>query len=435
MNLLKDPNKRKWVIVATMFIAIICNYLDRQLLSILKPEILEHFGIGDMQYAWIVNVFLICYALMYPVSGILVDRFGPKRVMLAGIAVWSLACIGGGLAQTVWQFAVCRGILGLAEPTIFAGQLVAVTLWFEKRQRATANSLCTVGGSLGAVIAPLVIAWLMRWFSNWQEVFLVAGVAGLVIAGLWMVVYRTPSQEILDRTVNVDRMTSSGEEQKSFTLGGLFRTRTLWGAFLIRLISDPVWYFCCFWLPGYLRGMGEAQNLTHEQTLNMIQWIGGIPFLVGALGGILTSVWSDSMIKRGRSALSARKVHADGGGRRRTALCGGALCRRQRDALVRMACGTGRGDFQPRGGDVPQLALYAAGRAGRDLPDQERGQRAGHLLRCGRTGQRGVQPVRRVDPVRSVVYALRDHGYAPHHRGRRVVEDGASRVAGDEINE
>ena len=77
MNLLKDPNKRKWVIVATMFIAIICNYLDRQLLSILKPEILEHFGIGDMQYAWIVNVFLICYALMYPVSGILVDRFGP----------------------------------------------------------------------------------------------------------------------------------------------------------------------------------------------------------------------------------------------------------------------------------------------------------------------------------------------------------------------
>lgn len=308
MNLLKDPNKRKWVIVATMFIAIICNYLDRQLLSILKPEILEHFGIGDMQYAWIVNVFLICYALMYPVSGILVDRFGPKRVMLAGIAVWSLACIGGGLAQTVWQFAVCRGILGLAEPTIFAGQLVAVTLWFEKRQRATANSLCTVGGSLGAVIAPLVIAWLMRWFSNWQEVFLVAGVAGLVIAGLWMVVYRTPSQEILDRTVNVDRMTSSGEEQKFFTLGGLFRTRTLWGAFLIRLISDPVWYFCCFWLPGYLRGMGEAQNLTHEQTLNMIQWIGGIPFLVGALGGILTSVWSDSMIKRGRSALSARKV-------------------------------------------------------------------------------------------------------------------------------
>ena len=90
MNLLKDPNKRKWVIVATMFIAIICNYLDRQLLSILKPEILEHFGIGDMQYAWIVNVFLICYALMYPVSGILVDRFcGRHRRQKVEQSLWS----------------------------------------------------------------------------------------------------------------------------------------------------------------------------------------------------------------------------------------------------------------------------------------------------------------------------------------------------------
>ena len=153
-----QPKNRKWYIVATMFIAIICNYLDRQLLSILKPEILEHFGIGNLEYAWIVNVFLICYATMYPISGILVDKFGPKRVMLGGITIWSLACIGGGMAPNATIFAVCRGILGLAEPTIFAGQLIAVTMWFEKRQRATANSLCTNGGSIGAVIAPVVIA-------------------------------------------------------------------------------------------------------------------------------------------------------------------------------------------------------------------------------------------------------------------------------------
>ena len=130
MNLLKDSS-RKWVIVAMMFLAIICNYLDRQLLSILKPEILDHFQIGDFEYAWIVNVFLLCYAIMYPISGILVDKFGPKSVMLGGITVWSLACIGAGWAPNVWVFAACRGVLGLAEPTIFAGQIVAVTLWFE----------------------------------------------------------------------------------------------------------------------------------------------------------------------------------------------------------------------------------------------------------------------------------------------------------------
>ena len=176
-----SSGKRRIFIVATLFVAIICNYLDRQLLSILKPEILEYFGIGDIQYAWIVNVFLICYAIMYPISGILVDKFGPKPVISVGIVVWSLACIGGGLSTNAVLFATFRGILGLAEPTIIAGQIVAVTVWFEKRHRATANSLCTAGGALGTVIAPLVIAWMAR-ILPWHEVFILAGGIGLVIA-------------------------------------------------------------------------------------------------------------------------------------------------------------------------------------------------------------------------------------------------------------
>ena len=136
MNLLNNPEKRKWMIVVTIFIAIICNYLDRQLLSILKPTIKAAFDMNDDGYAFIVNIFLICYAVMYPISGILVDRFGPKKVMFLGILAWSAACIGGGLSTNMEQFAFFRGLLGLAEPTIFAGQIVAVTVWVEKRQRA-----------------------------------------------------------------------------------------------------------------------------------------------------------------------------------------------------------------------------------------------------------------------------------------------------------
>ncbi len=306
MKLITDPRRRRWVIVATIFIAIICNYLDRQLLSVLKPEILSEFGIDDNGYAWIVNVFLICYAVMYPISGVLVDRFGSKRVMMAGIVAWSLACIGGGLSQNIVQFTVCRGVLGLAEPTIFAGQIVAVTLWFE--QRATANSLCTAGGSLGTVVAPLLIAWLCRILPSWQEVFMVAGIVGLVIAAVWWFVYKNPPQEILAVTT-AQRSEARLSEQRAFGWGELFRTRSLWGVLLIRMISDPVWYFCCFWLPAYLRDIYRMQDaaLSMQDTLDRIQWIGGIPFLVGAVGGVLSSVWSDRMVRRGSDSLAARK--------------------------------------------------------------------------------------------------------------------------------
>lgn len=301
----QNPYVRRWLIVATIVIAIVCNYLDRQLLSILKPEILTHFNIGDIEFAWILNVFLICYAVMYPISGILVDKFGPKPVMFGGIAAWSLACIGGGLSQDVYQFAICRGILGLAEPTIFTGQLVAVTLWFERKTRATANSLCQAGGSIGTMSAPLLVAWMVRYFP-WQDVFIIAGIAGLVIAALWWLVYTSPSEKFLAMTLDEPKG-SKVKEQESFRLWALFGTSALWGVLLIRLVSDPVWYFINFWLPGYLRDLGMAQGLAPEASLDMIRYIGGIPFLIGATCGVLASAYSDKLVGRGWNALKSRK--------------------------------------------------------------------------------------------------------------------------------
>ena len=307
MNIFKDPKKLRWTIVATIFVVIICNYLDRQLLSILKPEILSHFAIEDMGYAMLINVFLICYAIMYPISGILVDKFGPKKIMFFGIITWSIACIGGGLSQNIFQFTFFRGILGLSEPTIFAGQIVVVTEWFEKRHRATANSLCTAGGSLGTIIAPLVIAWLAK-FLPWNDVFILSGIVGLLVASVWYFVYKNPPKEVLAVTMAHDESEKKDLETRPFTWKELWSTKSMWSILLIRLISDPVWYFCCFWLPGYLRKMGEIQGLSQQATLDMIQYIGGIPFLIGALGGIFSSVFSDWLVRRGMPALKARKT-------------------------------------------------------------------------------------------------------------------------------
>lgn len=298
MSILRDPQKRRWFIVVTIFIAIICNYLDRQLLSILKPTIKAAFEIGDDGYANVVNVFMICYAVMYPVTGWLVDKFGPKKVMLIGIIGWSVACIGGGLSTNVEQFTFFRGLLGLAEPTIFSGQVVAITIWFSGKQRATVNSVCAAGGSIGTVIAPILIAWLSTVLI-WNDIFIVAGVAGLLIGCIWWVVYKDPPLEILKETLQENK--ANDTDKRAFTWWQLWSTRSLWGVLLIRFISDPVWYFCLFWLPGYLQ---EDSGLT----LMQVGWVGWIPFFVGAVGGILTSAWSDRMVKKGMPLLRSRKL-------------------------------------------------------------------------------------------------------------------------------
>ena len=290
------PNRRRWIILVLIFTALVLNYVDRQIVSILKPTLKAEFGIDDEGYARLLNVFTICYATMYPVAGWLVDRFPVRRVMLVGIISWSLACIGAGLTRSFAGLAGFRGMLGLAEPTAFPAQLRVITMWFPKSLRATANSICVAGGTLGAIIAPSVVAALALKF-NWHAAFLVPGALGLIIAVLWWMIYRDPPKEILEQSLADSEMPPTA----AFTWGQLWRTRSLWGILLIRFVSDPVWYFCLFWLPGYLQ---ERSGLT----LKEIGIVGWIPFLAADLGGIGSAMWSDAMVRRGKAPLQARKI-------------------------------------------------------------------------------------------------------------------------------
>ncbi len=295
MTKLFRPESRRWWIIAVIFIAIVFNYVDRQVVSILKPVLKDEFQLDDSGYAVIINVFTICYALMYPVTGWMVDRFGAKVVMFYGVLTWSVACIGGGFARSVGQLAFFRGMLGAAEPTNFPSQLKVVTVWFPGKLRATANSLCVAGSSVGAIIAPPLVAWLAIQY-NWQTAFIVLGAVGLLIAFLWKMVYRDPPPEVLSEALEQTATTTNG-----FTWKQLWKTKSLWGILLIRFVSDPVWYFCLFWLPGYLQ---EQSGLSLAQ-VGMFGWI---PFLVADLGAIGTSAWSDRLVKKGYDPLRARKI-------------------------------------------------------------------------------------------------------------------------------
>ena len=289
------PERRRWLILCVLFIAIVLNYVDRQIVSILKPDLKKEFGLDDNGYATLVNVFLFCYASAYAPAGWLVDRFGAGRVMLCGMIGWSVACFGAGFSKSFGQLAFFRGALGIAEPTTFPAQLRVVTIWFPAKLRATANSICSSGGTIGAIVATPLIAWLALKYG-WHAAFMVPGALGLLLVVVWRMVYRDPPKGYVtaEETVSTDKPVA-------FTWPQLWRTRSLWGILLSRFVSDPVWYFCLFWLPGYLR---ESSGLTLAQ-IGMYGWI---PFLAADLGGIGSSAASDRLVRRGHAPLRARKM-------------------------------------------------------------------------------------------------------------------------------
>jgi ACS family hexuronate transporter-like MFS transporter len=290
-----NPNRRRWIILAIIFGALVLNYVDRQIVSILKPKLKVEFGLDDSGYARLANIFTVCYAAMYPAAGWLVDRFGARMMMLGGILAWSTACLGAGLTRTFAGFAACRGMLGIAEPVAFPAQLRVGSMWFPGTLRATANSLCVAGGTIGAIITPPAVAWMSLAFG-WHAAFIFPAVIGLAIGVMWWLIYRDPPPEG-ELAVSANLAVTGAK----FTWPQLWRTRSLWGILLCRFISDPVWYFCLFWLPGYLQ---ERSGLTLAQA-GMVGWI---PFLAADLGGIGSAAWSDRLVKRGNAPLRARKI-------------------------------------------------------------------------------------------------------------------------------
>ncbi len=292
-----SPERRRWVLVAIIFVITVLSYIDRQVVSILKPILKEEFSLDDIGYALVINVFTVCYAIMYPVSGWLVDKFGAHKIMFWGVITWSFSSIGSGLMKALIPFTFFRSVLGLAEPTTYPAQIKVVTKWFSGKLRATANSISVAGGTIGSVIAPPLIAWLVLSFS-WHAAFIIPGVLGIFLALAWVFVYKEPPRGYVQDVIAEETATG---KSSSFTWGQLWGRKSLWGIVLIRFITDPVWYFILFWLPGYLM---EESGLSLSQ-LGMVGWI---PFMAASLGGIASSAWSDWMVRRGKPALRSRKV-------------------------------------------------------------------------------------------------------------------------------
>lgn len=273
-------SRRFFIIVGLLFAASFLNYLDRQTLSVLKPTIKAGFGLDDSGYAILVNAFTFTYAAAYIAAGWAVERLGLRLALTLAIGGWSLATIGCGLARSFFVLAAFRAALGVLEPAHFPAFVRAMTLWAEPARRATWMSVCSAGGTLGAIAAVPLIAWLANVYS-WHAAFIAPGLIGLVLAWLWWTIYRDPEKPAVTSTAPATTL----------PWPQLWRQRALWGIVLARFISDPVWYFCLFWMPGYFQ---EQRGLSLSESGS----VGWIPFMAANLGGLGAAMLSDRLARR-----------------------------------------------------------------------------------------------------------------------------------------
>lgn len=281
----------RWMILVMLFISTFLNYFDRQTLSVLKPIIKDEFGLDDRGYSHIVMAFLITYMFAYTLGGRFVDRVGSRISMTTFVGVWSLANMFTGLSQTLSQLTICRVVLGAAEPGNYPAALRATATWFPAKLRGFAASFYQSGSATAAVVAMPLIA-LMAYHWGWRATFVIPGVLGIIWAILWWFMYRQPSEEYMPK--------DSAKDAVKMPWSALLRDRNIRGIVLARLVSDQVWYFCLFWMPGYLQ---ENLNLTLIQA-GLIGWV---PFLCADVGGIASGVTSDRMVARGMRPWQARK--------------------------------------------------------------------------------------------------------------------------------
>ena len=285
-----------------LFLSTVINYMDRQNLSILARTIQADLHISDIQYSNVVQAFLLAYTLSYLLAGRLTDRLGTRVSMAVFIVWWSVADMLTSLSRSVWMLGGFRFLLGIGEPGNYTAAPKAVAEWFAPKQRALVIGIYTAGATLGATIAPPVIAFLASRFS-WHIVFLCTGSLGLCWVVPWLWTYRRPEEHPLVGAEDL-RLIRAGSEQAAVAPAGnpwreALRSRETWLLTISRLLTDPVWYFYLFWFPKYL---GDARGMTLLQ-VGRIAWI---VYLAADVGCILGGLLSGKLIQRGFAPAASR---------------------------------------------------------------------------------------------------------------------------------
>jgi ACS family hexuronate transporter-like MFS transporter len=300
--------KYRWRICALVFFATTINYLDRQVIALLKDDYLEPiFNWTETDYANIVIAFQVAYAIGMLLAGWFVDKIGTKLGYAAALTVWSVAAVLHAFARSTIGFAAARALLGISEAGNFPAAIKTMAEWFPKKERALATGIFNSGTNAGAILAPLTVPSIALAYG-WEWAFIITGMIGFVWLIFWFSMYDLPTrhkrlsqEELKYIQSDVDEQEELNDSQGRVSWFKLLTFRQTWAFFFGKFLTDPVWWFYLFWLPSFLNkeyGMSKT-----ELALPL-----AVVYTMTTFGSIFGGWLSGAFIKKGWTVYRSRKV-------------------------------------------------------------------------------------------------------------------------------
>jgi len=291
----------RWSICALLFFAATINYIDRQVIGILKPTLESQLGWNEIDYSNIVFAFQLAYAVGLLLVGRVMDWLGTRKGFSLAVLVWSVAAMTHALARSVLGFSVARFALGLGESGNFPASIKTVAEWFPRKERALATGIFNAGTNVGALTTPLVVPWI-TYSYGWRWAFIATGAIGFLWLIAWLAIYGPPEHHARVSKPELAHIRSDPPEPTAkIAWSSLFPHRQTWAFAVGKFMTDPIWWLYLFWVPDFLH---KRHGIT---LLNM-----GLPlvtiYLIADVGSIGGGWLSSSLIKRGWTVNASRKT-------------------------------------------------------------------------------------------------------------------------------
>jgi ACS family hexuronate transporter-like MFS transporter len=291
----------RWTVVALLFAAMVFNYIDRQMLAVLKPTLAEDLRWSETDYADIVFWFQAAYALSYVAFGRIVDHVGARMGFGLAYLIWSLAQMGHGLAQNVRDFIFARVALGVGEGGAYPAGLAAVAAWFPRQERAFATGLFNAGVNIGAIVTPLLAPPIVLAYG-WRAAFVIVGAGTALWLVAWLAFYRRPrDHKGLSAAERAHIERDPPDDVARVPWRRVLAKRETWAYAIGKFTIDPIWWMFLFWLPDFLHKRHGLDLKTFGPPLVAI-------YVLSDLGNIAGGLASSALIKRGWSVNAARKT-------------------------------------------------------------------------------------------------------------------------------